>query len=64
MKVIIETDRCIGSGQCVRTAPDVFDQRDEDGCAVLLMADPPMGRIAEIRSAEAGCPAAAIRVEP
>jgi ferredoxin len=36
MKVAVEQDRCVGSGQCVLLAPDVFDQRDEDGSVVLL----------------------------
>ncbi|MEV4108457.1 ferredoxin [Nonomuraea sp. NPDC049695] len=31
MKIIIEQDKCVASGQCVLAADDVFDQRDEDG---------------------------------
>ena len=30
MKVVIDQDKCVGAGQCVLLAPDVFDQRDED----------------------------------
>ncbi|CAM5507981.1 ferredoxin [Streptomyces canarius] len=36
MKVHIDEHKCVASGQCVLVAPDVFDQRDEDGVAVLL----------------------------
>jgi len=31
MRVTVDQDRCIAAGQCVAAAPDVFDQRDEDG---------------------------------
>lgn len=36
MKVIIDENKCVGAGQCVLAAADVFDQRDEDGIVVLL----------------------------
>ncbi|MBB5781319.1 ferredoxin [Nonomuraea jabiensis] len=31
MKIIVDQDKCVASGQCVMAADDVFDQRDEDG---------------------------------
>ena len=31
MRVEVDTPKCVASGQCVLIAPDVFDQRDEDG---------------------------------
>ena len=40
MRVAVDQDRCMAAGQCVATAPDVFDQRDEDGVVVLLKATP------------------------
>jgi ferredoxin len=40
MKVTVGTDKCIASGQCVLTSPEVFDQRDEDGVVVLLNPSP------------------------
>ena len=63
MKVTVDKDKCIGSGQCVLAAPDVFDQRDEDGIVVLLNADPPADRAADVKQAAAVCPALAITVE-
>jgi ferredoxin len=63
MKIIQDQDKCVASGQCVTAAEDVFDQRDEDGIAVLLDAAPPDALAADIRHAVAVCPALAIRIE-
>lgn len=62
MKVFVDRDRCVGSGQCVLVAGDVFDQSDEDGTAVLLDDSPHDDRLADVRYAAAGCPALAITV--
>jgi ferredoxin len=63
MKVTIEQDKCVASGQCVAAAPDVFDQRDEDGIVVLLNAAPPAERADDVRHAAAVCPALAIHIK-
>jgi ferredoxin len=63
MKVILDQDKCVASGQCVTAAGTVFDQRDEDGIAVQLDAQPGLQREAEVRQAAALCPALAIRVQ-
>lgn len=62
LKVELEEDVCISAGQCVFTAPDVFDQRDEDGVAVILEEYPSSEHEESARSAAALCPAAAIRI--
>ncbi|MPY51200.1 ferredoxin, partial [Streptomyces acidicola] len=41
MKIRIEHDRCRGAGQCTLTAPELFDQSDDDGTVVLLNEQPP-----------------------
>jgi ferredoxin len=41
MKVTLDQGRCVGSRPRVVAAPDVVDQCEEDGIAVLLDADPP-----------------------
>jgi ferredoxin len=61
--ITIDEERCCGAGQCVLAAPDVFDQRDEDGVVVLLDAAPPAAQHAAARDAAAICPAAAIMVQ-
>ncbi len=40
MKVTVDQDKCVSSGQCVLNASEVFDQRDEDGVVVLLEPEP------------------------
>jgi ferredoxin len=63
MKVLVDQEKCVASGQCVVAAPDVFDQRDSDGVVVLLDAEPPVGQAEDVRHAAAVCPALAITVE-
>lgn len=63
MRVLIDQDKCCGAGSCVLSAPDVFDQRDEDGIVVLLNAEPPAALREAVEEAAAICPAAAISVE-
>ncbi|MFE3743374.1 ferredoxin [Streptomyces sp. NPDC059134] len=39
MRVTVDQESCVGAGQCVLNAPDVFDQ-DDDGFVVLLNEAP------------------------
>jgi len=63
MKVRVDQDKCVSSGQCVLNASDVFDQRDEDGVVVLLNENPPPDQSDNVRKAVAACPALAIEIE-
>ncbi|WP_019929570.1 ferredoxin [Nocardia sp. BMG111209] len=60
MKVFIDQDKCVACGQCVASAPEVFDQRDEDGIVVLLDESPPAEQEFNVRDAAAVCPALVI----
>jgi ferredoxin len=60
--VTVDTEVCIGSGNCVRLAEDVFDQDDEEGVVVLLVDTPPADREAIVRRAAATCPTRAITI--
>ncbi|MEV5885777.1 ferredoxin [Streptomyces sp. NPDC052020] len=62
MNITVDEAKCCGAGQCVLVAPEVFDQRDEDGIVVLLNATPEPGQHAAVRDAATICPAAAIQV--
>jgi ferredoxin len=63
VKVYVDQDRCCGAGQCVLIAPEVFDQRDEDGIVTLLDPSPAAQEHAATREAAAVCPAAAITID-
>lgn len=63
MKVIVDENICASSGNCVMNAPEIFDQRDEDGVVVLLNANPPAGLAEGARRAAASCPALGIKIE-
>lgn len=63
MFITIDTDKCCGSGNCVRRAPDVFDQDDEG--IVLLLKKEPTGQMADdAREAAELCPTWAIQMNP
>lgn len=63
MKVFIDQEKCVASGQCVLAADDVFDQRDDDGIVVLLVDEPSEERADDVWQASTVCPAQAIWVE-
>lgn len=63
MKVCVDTNKCIGSGQCVLATPAVFSQREDDGIVVLLKREPPAELAAAVRKAAALCPSRAITIE-
>jgi NADPH-dependent 2,4-dienoyl-CoA reductase/sulfur reductase-like enzyme len=62
MNVTIDQDKCVACGQCVVVAPEVFDQRDEDGIVLLLDANPPAEQADTVREAASVCPALVITV--
>jgi len=61
VKVEADRDLCISAGNCVMSAPAVFDQ-DDDGIVVLLVDEVPDGEEAHVRDAVKLCPAEALRI--
>ncbi len=59
IQVTVDRALCIGSGDCVDTAPDVF-QLDDEGKSVVL--DPDAAGTDEIVEAAQNCPVTAIFV--
>ncbi|WP_026162783.1 ferredoxin [Kribbella catacumbae] len=57
MGVSANREVCVGAGQCVLAAPEVFDQ-DDDGLVVVTAPDHPDD--AAVRDAVHLCPAGAI----
>ena len=60
MNLTDDEDECCGAGQCVLIAPQVFDQRQDDGIVILLDPQPPAELHTTVREAVSVCPAAAI----
>jgi ferredoxin len=60
-RIRIEVDRslCIGSGDCVDTAPDVFQLDDDDKATVV---DPDGASVDDVLEAAQNCPVTAIFV--
>lgn len=63
MRVRVDEERCCGAGQCTLLAPEVFDQREEDGIVILLDPEPAESLHAAIHEAAQVCPAAAIQFD-
>lgn len=64
MKVTVNPDTCIASGNCSRTAPRVFANREEDGGFVSVLDEhPPKPEWDAVREAEDLCPSATIQVD-
>jgi ferredoxin len=61
--VEIDADRCVGGGQCVLAAPELFDQDDLDG-TVILLRQPEPEEYGDAVQAQRVCPARAIHVVP
>lgn len=61
MKVVADRARCCGGGQCVLSAPEVFDQ-DDEGIVVVLQPEPDSRLLEDVRNAVHVCPAACISI--
>ncbi|MFE7314783.1 MULTISPECIES: ferredoxin [unclassified Streptomyces] len=61
MRITVDTGRCVGAGQCVLTAPDLFDQ-DDDGLVTVLAPPADGPPLAGAQEAASLCPSGAITV--
>jgi ferredoxin len=59
VRIEASPDVCIGAGNCVLAAPDLFDQ-DDDGIVQVLQAEVPPDQQDEAREAVERCPARAL----
>ncbi|WP_020668226.1 ferredoxin [Amycolatopsis nigrescens] len=60
MRIVADTGRCVGAGQCVLTEPGVFDQSDDDGTVVLQTEEVAGGQLDKVREAVHICPSQAL----
>jgi ferredoxin len=63
MRIVTDTGRCVGAGQCALTEPAVFDQSDEDGTVVLLTDEAEGETLDRVREAVELCPSQAISLK-
>jgi ferredoxin len=63
MRIVTDTGRCVGAGQCALTEPRVFDQSDEDGTVVLLTDQVDGDVLDNVREAIDLCPSQALSLK-
>ncbi len=61
MQVKVDPDLCEGHGKCEKTAPAVFELRDDD-LSYVLMDDIPESERENVKNAVRLCPRQAIKV--
>ena len=59
----VDHNKCVGGGQCVVAAPNVFTQGEDDGLVVVLDLTPPPSEYEAVREAARLCPVLCISVE-
>lgn len=62
MPIRIDRDVCASAGMCALTAPDRFDQDEEDG-RVIMVGPSEFGDDESVRTAAELCPSGAIRID-
>ncbi|MFC4536138.1 ferredoxin [Sphaerisporangium dianthi] len=62
MRIKADTERCVGAGMCALTAPEVFDQSEEDGTVLLLTEEPAAKDEAAAGRAVQVCPSGALSI--
>ncbi|MER6205921.1 ferredoxin [Streptomyces sp. NPDC001073] len=64
MRIVADTQRCVGAGQCVLADPEAFDQDDSDGTVSVLRPVPTnAAEIARAKEAVTICPGRALSLE-
>ena len=63
MKIAVDRERCVGSGQCLLRLPDVFGQDDDEGLVVLLEQHGAGHDADAVNEVAYGCPSQAIAVD-
>lgn len=62
LRVAVDPQVCIGAGECLRSAPEVFAQ-DENGVSGVTRPEPGPEQYDEVHEAVGLCPVQAIRME-
>ncbi|MER7367347.1 ferredoxin [Nonomuraea wenchangensis] len=60
MEIKADTTVCIGAGMCALTAPELFDQSEDEGTVLVLRREVPAEQEDAVRRAVNLCPSGAI----
>ena len=60
MRIVADSGRCVGAGQCVLTEPEVFDQDQTEGTVVLRTEQVSDDNVDRVREAVHICPSQAL----
>ncbi|MET8992905.1 ferredoxin [Nonomuraea wenchangensis] len=60
MEIKADTTVCIGAGMCALTAPELFDQSEDEGTVLVLQREVPAEMEDAVRRAVTLCPSGAI----
>jgi ferredoxin len=61
-KVVVDRAKCVGSGNCVLSAPQLFTQDEDDGLVRLIAPAPGREDMEAAELAVHSCPAQALRI--
>ena len=62
-RAVVDSELCQGHTLCNMAAPDIFQLREEDGHAYVVVDELTAEQVGLARRAELGCPERAITVE-
>jgi ferredoxin len=62
MDIVVDRERCVGSGQCVMRLPDVFTSDEQEGLVELVDATGAGHDAMELEDVAYSCPSQAILV--
>lgn len=60
MRITADRERCASAGMCALTAPDLFDQDEEDGRVIVLNDTPAAEDARDAADAIGLCPSGAL----
>ena len=61
MKVAVDTEKCMGHGQCYARAPEIY-QPDDEGFCLVVAADPEPALASQAVDGAEACPEHAITI--
>jgi ferredoxin len=63
MRIVADLSKCIGAGQCVMLAENLFAQDEENGLVVVTKPQPNEAEKEDAERAVFACPTRALRLE-